>query len=113
MSAIRILFTEAKHLPLEIIIFIINMSKTNRPDGKRHLVWKWFLGIFAFIFLVAVAAAIYINNKWRPLLTETIQNTVIQTSDSLYRVKFSNIKINLLTGSAYLDSVVIYPDTLI
>lgn len=81
------------------------------PKPKKFLILKWLLGVFLVVILLLGVGAYYLNKQWKPLLTDVLQKTVTDVSDSLYKVKFSDIRINVLTGSAYLDSIHIYPDT--
>lgn len=88
------------------------MDKAPKQAGK-HLLIKRIAYIFIGIILLITSAAFYISWKWKPFLTKTIQNVVIDASDSLYRIKFADIQVNIITGSAYLDSIELIPDTLI
>ncbi len=78
---------------------------------RKRKILTWIAGIIIFIVLTVVAAALYLNSKWKPMLITAIENTVINASDSLYRIKISDIHVNLINGSAFLDSIEIYPDT--
>lgn len=80
---------------------------------SRHKLIKRIAGIFIAIILLLTCATFYISWKWKPLVTKAIQNVVIDASDSLYRIKFADIQVNIITGSAYLDSIELIPDTLI
>lgn len=82
----------------------------NTAPKKKHTILKWVLGIIITIVLLAGAAAWYLNEKWKPLLTTAIENSIIDATDSLYRVKFSNIQVNILSGGVIVDSIEITPD---
>lgn len=88
------------------------MNKTSGSTKKRKII-KWLLGIVAFILIVLAGAAIYLAIAWKPLVTKAIKNTIVNVSDSLYHADVADIRINLITGSASLDSIYIYPDTII
>ncbi|WP_026905473.1 hypothetical protein [Pedobacter glucosidilyticus] len=83
------------------------------PKPKKFLILKWLLGVLLVVLLLLGSGAYYLNKQWKPLLTDVLQKAVTDVSDSLYKVKFSDIRINVLTGSAYIDSIHIYPDTAI
>lgn len=85
------------------------MSETTTPK-KKHKTLKWIAAIIGIIILLAGGIAWYINLKWKPLLTTTIQDALVDASDSLYTVKFSDIEVNILTGSAIVDSIEISPN---
>jgi len=80
-------------------------------SSKKHKILKWVGGILIFVFLAIGGTALYLSNKWKPMVKTAIENTILNASDSLYRIKISDIKVNLITGSAFLDSIEIYPDT--
>lgn len=83
-----------------------------RKTGK-YIVLKWVGGIVAVLVLIIGCAAAYLSAKWKPLLTEKIKEGVYEGSKHLYRIDFRDIRLNLLTGSATLDSVSMTPDTLV
>ena len=83
---------------------------TEKKPKKKHKILKWILGIFAVILLFLAAVAWFVNRQWKPLLREAIQNTILNASDSLYIVKFKDIKVNILTGGVQVDSISITPD---
>ncbi len=88
------------------------MNEDQKP-AKKHKLLKWFAGVTGFLILIAVGAAWYLNNHWKPLLTSLLQNTVTDATDSLYHIKFSNIQVNILSGGVILDSIEIAPDSVI
>ncbi|WP_069658709.1 hypothetical protein [Arcticibacter eurypsychrophilus] len=73
--------------------------------------WKWILIIILVLFLILGGIAWYLSNKWKPLLDAQIKQLVLDSSDSLYRVEYSGLKINLLTGNASLKNLKLIPDT--
>jgi hypothetical protein len=81
-----------------------------KTSGK-YSVLKWIGGVIAALILLIGIAAIYLSAKWKPLLTEKLVEGVHNGSKRLYRLKFEDIKLSLITGSATLDSVSITPDT--
>ena len=82
---------------------------TNQSGKYRAL--KWIGGILGVVVLILAAVAIYFSAKWKPMLTEKIKEGVHNGSHGLYRIDFQDIHLNLLTGSAALDSVSLMPDT--
>lgn len=85
------------------------MTETATPK-KKHRVLKWVTVVAGIIILLLAAAAWYVNKKWKPLLTDAIQNALIDASDSLYTVKFSDIQVNILSGNATVDSIQLIPN---
>lgn len=83
---------------------------TNILFKKRRL-WKWALGILFAILLLLIGGSWYISVKFKPLIRDEIKNLVHKSTQGLYRVEFSDIHTNLITGSATIKDVNIVPDT--
>jgi len=81
--------------------------------AKKYKLLKWIGGIVAILILIVGSAALYFSAKWKPLLTEKIKDGVYSGSHKLYRIDFKDIRLNLITGSAVLDSVTLTPDTIV
>ncbi|MEJ5963858.1 hypothetical protein [Pedobacter immunditicola] len=78
--------------------------------GTKY-VWKWLAGIFLALVIVLGSAALYFSLRWKPLLTEKIKSGIYYGSYHLYKIDFKDIHLNLLTGTASLDSVTLLADT--
>ncbi|MGY4383644.1 hypothetical protein ACVWYN_000663 [Pedobacter sp. UYP24] len=85
----------------------------DQPKKGKYKVIKWIGGIVAALLLILGIASIYLNAKWKPLLTEKLKKGVHDASGGLYSLNFDDIHINIFTGSATLDSVSILPDTVV
>jgi hypothetical protein len=85
------------------------MDENPLPQKKHNLV-KWIISFFGLLIIILLASAWYFNQRWKPVLTSIIQNTVLTATDSLYKVSFSNIKINILSGGVTIDSIEVIPD---
>lgn len=85
-------------------------NMTSNKPGK-YKVLKWLAGILTALILIVGGVALYFSAKWKPLLTEKIKDGVYNGSQKLYRINFKDIRLNLITGSAVLDSVTLTPDT--
>ncbi len=73
--------------------------------------WKWTLGIIILVSMLVGAAAWYVSRKWRPILDQQLKALVLNASDSLYSINYSNLRVNLVTGNASLSNLSITPDT--
>ncbi|SFG61131.1 hypothetical protein [Pedobacter insulae] len=82
---------------------------SDRKIGVRLL--KWVLGIVLFGLLSAVAASWYISVKLKPLIRKEISELVNKSTNGLYRIEFTTIHTNFVTGSASIADVKIIPDT--
>lgn len=78
---------------------------------KKFKVLKWVLGIFLFISLSLVGASWYISIKLKPLIRKELKELVQTSTHGLYRLEFSTIHTNFITGAATINDVNIVPDT--
>jgi hypothetical protein len=78
---------------------------------KRRKLWIWVASIIGVLILILGIAAIYISAKWKPILTTKIKEGVYEASKHLYKVDFTDIHLNLLTGGVVLDNIVLTPDS--
>jgi hypothetical protein len=83
---------------------------TNLNPKNRKLL-KWIAGTLVAILVIVIASAVYIAAKWKPFLTEKIKTGVYEASDHLYNIDFTDLNLNVLTGTVSMDSVKLYPDT--
>lgn len=86
-----------------------NIKMANTP--RKYKLLKWIAAIAGVIILILGIGALYLSAKWKPLLTDKIKEGVQHGSRGLYRIDFQDINLNLLTGTASLDSVHLIPDT--
>jgi hypothetical protein len=80
-------------------------------NKKSTKILKWVGGILLVIILLIGGAAVFLSAKWKPLLTDKIKTAVYEGSDRLYKIDFKDIHLNLITGTAVLDSISLYPDS--
>nr|WP_232325346.1 hypothetical protein [Pedobacter panaciterrae] len=101
------IFNCTSHYGLDIAYYI---DMTSKKPGK-YKVLKWLAGIVTALIIIVGSVALYFSAKWKPILTEKIKDGIYNGSQKLYRVDFKDIHLNLITGSAVLDSVTLTPDT--
>lgn len=80
---------------------------------RKRKFWYWTGGVVGAIIILLGIAALVLSAKWKPTLTTKIKEGVKEASKGLYRVDFKDIHLNLLTGTAVLDSISLMPDTTI
>lgn len=85
---------------------IIANHKTN-----KHKAWKWIGGILAVFIIIGVGFGLYLNARWKPILTKKLKEGVRNRSFNLYKLDFQDITFNPFTGSAALHQVSLTPDT--
>ncbi|HKG08433.1 MAG TPA: hypothetical protein VKB19_18340 [Pedobacter sp.] len=78
---------------------------------KSWNTFLWVTGLMLFSFLILVLASRHLATKFKPVARTQISELVLETTDSLYRMEFSEMNMNLLTGRASLENVRIIPDT--
>ncbi|RQO72331.1 hypothetical protein DBR43_14090 [Pedobacter sp. KBW06] len=78
---------------------------------KRKKILIWTGGIILILVLGISLTSRYFANKFKPLIKAQIKELVLRSTDSLYHIEFSAIRINLLTGNASLTAVKVIPDT--
>lgn len=76
-------------------------------------IFKWILGIVAFILLALAGGIWYFSNKWKPLLDTKIKQLVSQATDNLYVIKYDDIHVNLLLGNITIDNLHLVSDSTI
>ena len=82
---------------------------------KRKIkpVWKWVIGIFAGLLFLSISAGWYLTWRWKPILDKQLKEAVLSATDSLYRVDYDDISINILTGSLNLHNFRLISDSLV
>ncbi|MGE6218651.1 hypothetical protein ACQKCH_02395 [Nubsella zeaxanthinifaciens] len=78
---------------------------------RKRKFWYWLGGIFGAIIILLGVGAIILSAKWKPMLTSKIKEGVHNASNGLYQINFKDIHLNVLTGTAVLDSISLIPDT--
>lgn len=80
---------------------------------RKRKFWYWLGGILGTMILFLGIVAIILSAKWKPMLTTKIKEGVTDASNGLYQIDFKDIHLNLLVGTAVLDSISLMPDTMI
>jgi hypothetical protein len=84
-----------------------------KPKKKIRL---WPLVLLAIIAIIS-GTGYYLynnilgNNRWKPLLQKQLKELVLRTSDSLYRIEYSDFDLNITSGNATLYNFKLVPDT--
>lgn len=78
---------------------------------RKRKFWYWLGGILGAFILILGIATLILSAKWKPTLTTKIKEGVSNASNGLYQINFKDIHLNVLTGTAVLDSISLMPDT--
>lgn len=90
------------------------MTATEPRTKKRLPKWPF---ILIGVLLVIAATGWYFynnyfaNNRWKPLLQAKLKAMVLQSTDSLYRLEYSDFDLNIASGNATLTDFKLVPDT--
>lgn len=77
-------------------------------NHKRRLIQ---IGLCLLLLVLVIAlTSRYFAYKFKPIVKAEIKELVLKTTDSLYHIEFSGIRMNLLTGNASLTGVRVIPD---
>lgn len=80
-------------------------------DFWKRLWQKTFFRVILIIIAVILVIAFFVNRYWSPVLADKVKSTVLKSSDSLYRINFSDIKLHILEGRIVLYNITLTPDT--
>jgi len=84
------------------------------PKKRKIPMWPF---IVVVVIAIAGGAGYYVydaylaNNHWKPLLQRQLKELVLKTSDSLYRIEYSDFDLNIASGNATLHDFRLIPDT--
>ncbi|KEQ29349.1 hypothetical protein [Pedobacter antarcticus] len=85
----------------------------NEKSRKTISLIKWIVITLFLLFALADAASWLLAARMRPAITRELKDLVLNSTDSLYSVKFSRVNTNFLFGNASVSDVEIIPDTVI
>lgn len=72
--------------------------------------WKWIFIILLILLIILAGGAWYLSSRWKPLLDTQLKQLVLNSSDSLYRVEYTDLDINLISGNASLKNLKLIPN---
>ena len=83
-----------------------------REKKRSHWLRYTLTGLFLFLLLLFFTAYYSFNYFGERILRKFLQEKIYTASDSLYRVDFRKMNLNIITGKLTLDSFELSPDTL-
>lgn len=72
--------------------------------------FKWFLSILVIVVLLIASAGWYLSKNWKPIIESKLKEVLLNSSDSLYTLQYSDLDINVPFGNISLDSVELIPN---
>ena len=82
-------------------------------NSSKALLRKWILSVLMILALLITVAAVYLNYRWKPILTQRIKEAIHKSTDGLYRIEFENIRVNFITGRVNVSNIRFMPDSLV
>lgn len=76
-------------------------------------VWKWILGVLVLIIIVIGGTIWYYSHNWKPIVESQLKEVVQNSTDSLYRLDYADLDLNIALGNITLHEVELIPDSTI
>ncbi len=73
--------------------------------------WRWAFYMALIIAVILTSFAIYLNYRWKPILSARIKNAIQTSTNGLYSIQFENIRTNIISGRISVKNIVFIPDT--
>jgi len=80
----------------------------------KFLKHKWQKIVFKFVLIPVIIIfllALVVNRYWSPILANKVHDVVLTSSDSLYKVDFTDAELHVLEGKITLYNITLKPDT--
>ncbi|RZA04006.1 MAG: hypothetical protein EOP47_00380 [Sphingobacteriaceae bacterium] len=86
------------------------------PGSPKKSIRIWPLILLGTFFVIGgISYYLYnrfiANDRWKPLLQQQLKDMVLNSSDSLYRIEYSDFDLNLSSGNATLSDFKLIPDS--
>ena len=82
-----------------------------KHSAKKYKIFKRILVAVLVLAVVIVGISWAISARLKPLIKQELREMVLKSTNGLYKVDFSDLHTNLITGSATILDVTITPDT--
>ncbi|SKB76530.1 AsmA family protein [Daejeonella lutea] len=73
--------------------------------------WRWVVYLLGLIAALLTVFAVYLNYRWKPILTGKIKTAIQTSTNGLYSISFENIRTNIISGRISVKNIVFTPDT--
>jgi len=80
----------------------------------KFLKHKWQKIVFKFVLIPVIIIfllALVVNRYWSPILANKVHDVVLTSSDSLYKIDFTDAELHVLEGKITLYNITLKPDT--
>jgi len=99
--------------------FYVNISMPAQTNvRKKRSIRLWPIVVLGLLAIIGGSGYYFYNNyvsgnKWKPLLQQKLKELVLRSSDSLYRIEYSDFDLNITSGNATLSDFKLIPDTVV
>lgn len=76
-------------------------------------VWKWILGAIVLVIFFIGGTIWYYSHNWKPIVESRLKEVVKHSTDSLYRLDYADLDLNIALGNITLRDVELIPDSII
>ncbi|WP_433895778.1 hypothetical protein [Sphingobacterium mizutaii] len=74
-------------------------------------IWKWIIGILAFLILAILGIGWYYSRNWKPIVETKLKETVSKATDGLYSLRYDDLDLNVALGNVTLKNAELIPDS--
>lgn len=95
--------------------FVITYNMMIEPGSPKKSIRIWPLILLGVFFIIG-GTGYYLYNRfiaedrWKPLLQQQLKDVILNSSDSLYRIEYSDFDLNLSSGNATLSDFKLIPN---
>lgn len=82
-----------------------------KKTSRNYSTLKWVGVGLLFLIVFIIIASRQLSRKVKPIVKAQIRELMLDATDSLYHIEFSDVTTNFITGAAALTNVKITPDT--
>lgn len=94
----------------EIVRYVDMQIFVYKNESGKYRLRKWVIGLLVLL-IIGITAVLVLMAKWKPIISQKLKDEVHNRSLNLYKLDFSDMSVNLLTGSIALYDVSLIPDT--
>lgn len=74
-------------------------------------IWKWIIGGIAMLACSVAGVLWYYSHNWKPIVEHRLQEVVKNATDSLYRLTYRDLDLNIALGNVTLHDAELRPDS--
>ncbi|WP_316817005.1 hypothetical protein [Pedobacter nyackensis] len=95
---------------VEIVRDIDMQMFVYKNESGKYRLRKWVIALL-MLLIIGITGVLVLMARWKPIISKKLKDGVYNRSFQLYKLDFSDMSVNLLTGSIALHEVSLIPDT--